>query len=72
MKTPEELNAIKTEVKELSKKLSELSEDELIQATGGVEHTIPIPKDGEMWHSWNPSPLFDDNDLRVLQKTDEN
>ena len=36
MKTKEELNAIKEEVKEVNKKLAELTEDELISITGGL------------------------------------
>ena len=36
MKTREELNALKEEVEALSKKLAELSEDELAQVSGGV------------------------------------
>ena len=36
MKTKEELNALKNEVKNLSAKLAELSEDELIEVTGGA------------------------------------
>ena len=35
MKTKEELNAIKEEVEALSKKLNELSEEELEQVSGG-------------------------------------
>ena len=35
MKTEEELNGIKEEYENLSRKLSELSEDELLQITGG-------------------------------------
>ena len=35
MKTKEELNAIKEEVETLTKKLQELSEDELQQVAGG-------------------------------------
>lgn len=35
MKTKEELNALKEEVETLSKKLAELTEDELAQVTGG-------------------------------------
>ena len=35
MKTPEELNAIKNEVKALNKKLAELNEEELAQVSGG-------------------------------------
>ena len=36
MKTKEELNALKEEVETLNKKLAELTEDELILATGGT------------------------------------
>ena len=36
MKTPEELNALKEEVEALSKKLHELTEEELAQVSGGV------------------------------------
>ena len=35
MKTKEELNALKTEVEAMNKKLAELTEDELAQVTGG-------------------------------------
>ena len=35
MKTKEELNAIKEEVEALNKKLTELTEEELEQVTGG-------------------------------------
>ena len=35
MKTKEELNAIKEEVEAVSKKLQELSEEELVQVFGG-------------------------------------
>ena len=35
MKTPEELNALKNEVKALNKKLAELNEEELAQVAGG-------------------------------------
>ena len=38
MKTKEELNALKEEVEALSKKLHELTEEELAQVTGGVVH----------------------------------
>lgn len=37
MKTKKELNALKAEVEGLSKKLAELSEDELAQVIGGVD-----------------------------------
>ena len=35
MKTPEELNALKNEVKALNKKLAELNEEELAQVASG-------------------------------------
>ena len=35
MKTPEELNALKEEVETVSKKLHELTEEELAQVSGG-------------------------------------
>ena len=38
MKTKEELNALKEEVKAMSNKLAELNEDELEQVTGGVNN----------------------------------
>ena len=37
MKTKEELSTLKTEVEALKKKLSELTEDELKQVTGGTK-----------------------------------
>ena len=36
MKTKEELNALKEEVEALSKKLAELTDEELAQVSGGV------------------------------------
>ena len=44
MKTKEELNAIKEEVEALSKKLAELSEEELAQVVGGVAGLSGAPK----------------------------
>lgn len=43
MKTKEELNALKSEIEALNKKLAELSEDELVQVVGGqvVDPTRP-------------------------------
>ena len=39
MKTKEELNALKEEVEALNRKLAELSEEDLMQISGGaVEH----------------------------------
>lgn len=37
MKTKDELDAIKKELEALTAKLNELSEDELLQVTGGIE-----------------------------------
>ncbi len=37
MKTKEELNALKTEVEALNKKLAELTEEELKEVVGGFE-----------------------------------
>ena len=39
MKTKEELNALKSEIETLNKKLAELSEDELKQVSGGVSES---------------------------------
>ena len=41
MKTKEELNAIKEEVQAVSKKLAELSEEELAQVAGG-QSVMPV------------------------------
>lgn len=37
MKTKEELNELKMEVEAMNKKLAELTEDELVMVTGGIE-----------------------------------
>ena len=37
MKTNEELNALKEEVETMSRKLAELTEEELVQVSGGVD-----------------------------------
>ena len=37
MKTKEELNALKEEVETVSKKLHELTEEELVQVSGGIQ-----------------------------------
>ena len=44
MKTKEELNALKTEVENLSRKLSELSEEELNEVTGGAHEITPAKR----------------------------
>ena len=41
MKTKEELNALKEEVETVSRKLAELSEEELTQVIGGMYTTPP-------------------------------
>ena len=40
MKTKEELNALKSEVEALNKKLAELTEDELKQVSGGFDPRV--------------------------------
>ena len=47
MKTKEELNALKEEVETVSRKLAELTEEELAQVTGGVR-PLPFKLDLEM------------------------
>ena len=44
MKTPEELNALKEEVETVSRKLHELTDEELEQVTGGVP-TVRVKED---------------------------
>ena len=46
MKTREELNALKKEVETVSKKLSELTEEELKQVAGGIKVTV---EDDSSW-----------------------
>lgn len=41
MKTKEELNALKTEIEAMNKKLAELNEEELMQVTGGLIPQYP-------------------------------
>ena len=43
MKTPEELNALKEEVKALNEKLSALTDEELEQVTGGLYDHSDVP-----------------------------
>ena len=50
MKTKEELNALKEEVETVSKKLHELTEEELAQVSGGVD-----PRD--IIHEHEPLPF---------------
>ena len=49
MKSKEELNALKKEVKTLNKKLAELTEEELAQVVGGTENNSTIVKDDVVW-----------------------
>lgn len=46
MKTREELNVLREEVEALSKKLSELTEEELKQVAGGIKVTV---EDDSSW-----------------------
>ena len=49
MKNKEELNALKEELEALSRKLHELTEEELAQVSGGVlcggKHALVVPAD---------------------------
>ena len=56
MKTKEELNVLKEEVETLSKKLAELTEDELAQVNGGgfvrgfgEDHEVNYGADPKLW-----------------------
>ena len=44
MKTKEEINALKEEIKDLNKKIAELTEEELAQVSGGgdVPRAVPV------------------------------
>ena len=42
MKTKEELNALKKEVEALNKKLAELTEEEIMQVSGGGDETMTL------------------------------
>jgi bacteriocin-like protein len=53
MKTKEELNALKEEVETLSKKLAELTEEELEQVSGGLAPVLTLEPDREV-----PVPRF--------------
>ena len=55
MKTKEELNALKEEVEALNKKLSELTEEELAQVSGG---DTPVRNITSEWKHF--APLTDD------------
>ena len=57
MKTKEELNALKEEVEAVSKKLHELTEEELEQVTGGS-----IPEDDHPRASYKTNPGLINNE----------
>ena len=54
MKTPEELNALKEEVETMDIKLSELSEEDLSQVSGGV-----LTPEAEDWINRNYDAIVD-------------
>ena len=54
MKTPEELNALKEEVETMDIKLSELSEEDLAQVSGGV-----LTPEAEDWINRNYDAIVD-------------
>lgn len=58
MKTKEELNAIKEEVKTLNKKLAALTDEEFREVVGGKENATIKPTEDPIWRSWNPGVIF--------------
>ena len=54
MKTKEELNALREEVKDLNRKLTELDEKELEFVTGGFD--FKIPDDGKKEYEFHVYP----------------
>ena len=52
MKTTEELNELKEEVENVSKKLHELTDEELTQVTGGIYDSIPDFNSVEEFEKW--------------------
>ena len=65
MKTKEELNALKNEVKDLNAKLAELNEDELKEVTGGggpylgLGEKIEGKKYGIVVEDWENGGLYE-------------
>ena len=58
MKTKEELNALKEEVKALNAKLSALTEEELAQVSGGIYPTwIPVDESCPEFNSGTTCPM---------------
>ena len=49
MKTPEELNALKAELETVSKKLHELTEEELAEVTAGMK--VAIDDEPSWWRT---------------------
>ena len=58
MKTKEELNALKKEVEALNKKLAELTDEELVQVSGGVFDAA-----GEVLRDLSKRPLLEMEEL---------
>ena len=57
MKSKEELNALKEEVKTVNEKLAELTEEELGQVSGGV---LPVYGKPDVWAAQRWAPFTDD------------
>ena len=68
MKTKEELNALKEEVETLSKKLRELTEDELAQVSGGVTYEGGFNEGLDLDAVYHSEYVF--NDVYVEDKSD--
>ena len=61
MKTKEELNALKEEVETVSRKLHELTEEELAQVSGGAklyEGHVFAPADGTKFDPLSECPIY--------------
>ena len=63
MKTQEELNALKEEVENMTKKLAELTEEELEQVTGGTTGEVKLFIGGKGFGFISP----DQTDKQILQ-----
>ena len=60
MKTKEELNTLKEEAETLNRKLTELTEEELAQVSGGCEGSMDFQIPGTQ------TPLFQSPDIQIL------
>lgn len=69
MKTKEELDALKNEVKDLNAKLAELSEDELKAITGGAGILIPEGATLEVNGDTEPAPSDGGGGILVPQES---